>query len=82
MQYWSITHTAVFRLVVQKLQRESVHARTFGGDFELKFCACANSRHNFWTTNLKTAVLTNQVTMSHTAWANDHECPTKCYATL
>ena len=29
-------HTAVFRLVVQKLRRESAHARTFGGDFGLK----------------------------------------------
>ena len=28
--------TAVFRLVVQKLRRESTHARPFGGDFELK----------------------------------------------
>ena len=28
--------TAVFRLVVQKSRRESAHARTFGGDFELK----------------------------------------------
>ena len=28
--------TAVFRLVVQKLRRESAHARPFGGDFELK----------------------------------------------
>ena len=29
--------TAVFSLVVQKSRRESAHARTFGGDFELKF---------------------------------------------
>ena len=28
--------TAVFWLVVQKLRRESVHARTFDGNFELK----------------------------------------------
>ena len=30
------TVTAVFSLAVQKLRRESAHARTFGGDFELK----------------------------------------------
>ena len=29
-------NTAVFWLVVQKLRRESAHARTFDGDFELK----------------------------------------------
>ena len=28
--------TGIFRLVVQKLRRESAHARPFGGDFELK----------------------------------------------
>ena len=28
-------HTAVFWLVVQKLQREPAHARTLDGDFEL-----------------------------------------------
>ena len=28
--------TAVFRLVVQKSRQESAHARSFGGDFELK----------------------------------------------
>ena len=30
------TLPGVFRLVVQKLRRESTHARPFGGDFELK----------------------------------------------
>ena len=29
-------YTAVFRLVVQKSRRESTHAHSFGGDFELK----------------------------------------------
>ena len=28
--------TAIFRLVVQKLRRETAHAHTFDGDFELK----------------------------------------------
>ena len=28
--------TAVFRLVVQKLRRETAHAHTFDGDFDLK----------------------------------------------
>ena len=36
--------TEVCRLVVTNLRRKSVHALTFGGDFELKFRACANSR--------------------------------------
>ena len=47
------TDTEVFRLVVQKLDRESAHACTFGGDFELNFCACAefldNEHENFST---------------------------------
>ena len=38
------TSTEVCRLVVTNLRRKSAHALTFGGDFELKFRACANSR--------------------------------------
>ena len=30
-------------LVVTNLRRKSAHALTFGGNFELKFRACANS---------------------------------------
>ena len=39
-----IRTTEVCRLVVTNLRRKSAHALTFGGDFELKFRACANSR--------------------------------------
>ena len=35
-EQWDHPYTAVFRLVVQKLRRESAHARPFGGDFELR----------------------------------------------
>ena len=49
--------TAVLWLVVPKLRRESAHARTFDGNFELKIMRMrADSRRNFWTTNQKTAV--------------------------
>ena len=48
--------TVDFQLVVQKSRRESAHARTWAGILNRKFCACVNSRRNFWTTNLKSTV--------------------------
>ena len=48
--------TEVCRLVVTNLRRKSAHAHTFGGDFELKIRACANSRRKFVPTNLQTSV--------------------------
>ena len=48
--------TEVCRLVVTNLRRKSAHALTFGGDFELKFRACANFLAKFVTTNLQTSV--------------------------
>ena len=48
--------TVDFQLVVQKLRRESAHARTWARILNRKFCACVNSRRNFWTTNWKSTV--------------------------
>ena len=48
--------TVDFQLVVQKSRRESAHARTWAGILNRKFCACVNSRRNFWTTNWKSTV--------------------------
>ena len=48
--------TAVFRLVVQKSRRESAHAQNFQFKSPPKGRACVDSRRDFWTTNLKTAV--------------------------
>ena len=53
--------TEVCRLVVTNLRRKSAHALTFGGDFELKFRACANSRREICDNqpaNLCKAILT------------------------
>ena len=49
--------TVDFQLVVQKSRRESAHARTWAGILNRKFCACVNSRRNFWTTNWKSTVV-------------------------
>ena len=42
-----------FLVGVQNLRRESAHACTFNGDFELNY---ADSRRTFWTAKQKTAV--------------------------
>ena len=46
-------HTGVFRLVVQKLRRESAHARPFGGDFELKMLRMRGFSSQFLDNQLK-----------------------------
>ena len=52
--YTHLVGTAVFRLVVQKSRREStLRVLLVVGILN---CACTDSRHDFWTTNLKTAV--------------------------
>jgi hypothetical protein len=51
-----IRGTGVFRLVVQELRREFARAQDFQFKISTKVRACADSRRNSWTTNLKTPV--------------------------
>ena len=60
--------TVDFQLVVQKSRRESAHARTWAGILNRKFCACVNSRRNFWTTTEVCRVLA----------PNNNEAPRAC----
>ena len=48
--------TGDFKSVVLKSRRESAHARTFGGDFELKFLRMRGFSSRFWTMDLKSPV--------------------------
>ena len=57
-------HTLHFRSVVQKLRRESTHAHTFGGDF----CACADSRADFWKCSVLMKSEMNMVQKSEIFW--------------
>ena len=50
--------TGDFKSVVLKSRRESAHARTFGGDFELKILRMRGFSSRFWTMDLKSPVLT------------------------
>ena len=45
--------TGNFKSVVLKSRRESTHARTFGGDFELKILRMRGFSSLFWTMDLK-----------------------------
>ena len=49
--------TGDFKSVVLKSRRESAHARTFGGDFELKILRMRGFSSRFWTMDLKSPVL-------------------------
>ena len=42
-----------FKSIVLKSRRESAHARTFGGDFELKILRMRRFSSRFWTMDLK-----------------------------
>ena len=48
--------TGDFKSVVLKSRRESAHARTFGGDFELKILRMRGFSSRFWTMDLKSPV--------------------------
>ena len=48
--------TGDFKSVVLKSRRESAHARTFGGDFELKNLRMRGFSSRFWTMDLKSPV--------------------------
>ena len=45
--------TGNFKSIVLKSRRESAHARTFGGDFELKILRMRGFSSRFWTMDLK-----------------------------
>ena len=49
----SSSSTGNFKSVVLKSRRESAHARTFGGDFELKTLRMRGFSSRFWTMDLK-----------------------------
>ena len=48
--------TVDFQLVVQKSRREFTHAQNFLFKIPAQVRACADSRHDFWTTNWKSTV--------------------------
>ena len=52
----STDSTGDFKSVVLKSRRESAHARTFGGDFELKILRMRGFSSRFWTMDLKSPV--------------------------
>ena len=52
----AIQCTGNFKSVVLKSRRESAHARTFGGDFELKILRMRRFSSRFWTMDLKSPV--------------------------
>ena len=55
--------------VVQSIncaENPRMHA-LWAGILNTKFCACVNSHHNFWTTNLKSTVVVREVTQMQLA---------------